>query len=303
MHYGATLPPPLLDGRGRVLLTRSQQHTSSKHPCLVFTGALRRSKAALNTYGASLLASPQVTVSSSSTPQHNKDLGQIRIKRKARAARMAGQVQLALRVLLDGLQQYPQDCHLIGAAASAAAKLGDASQAFQILSPALQAQPHNVHLLTAAAQAHLSSGNVAAARQCLQTAAATQPNNAVILQCWGVLEASCGNLETAINLYKQSVAVDGYHVPTYVAWARLQAERGRVREARSLHQQGHQADPQHAPNLHVSADTRMSRCVLQRRHPDSYVICPVVCHSRNYQSHGLLSKLPCQHTTDASMNS
>lgn len=173
------------------------------------------------------------------------------IKRRAKAARLSGNPQLALQLLLGGVQRFPHDMHLVTAAASAAAKLGDADLAFELLSPALQEKPHNVHLLTAAAAAHVAAGNTAAAKQCYERAAAAQPTNAVVLTAWGVLEAAADNAAAAVKLFRQAVAADPQHAPAYVAWARLEAERNRPWEARPLHQQAHQRCPGHVPNLHV----------------------------------------------------
>jgi Flp pilus assembly protein TadD len=186
------------------------------------------------------------------TGRRRPHAAQVDIKRKAKAARLSGNPQLALQLLLDGLECYPQDMHLVCAAASTAAKLGDADLAFELLSPALQQQPHNVHLLTAAAAAYTAAGNHAAARQCYQRAAAAHPTNAVVLTAWGVLEAAGDNPAAAVGLFKQAVAAAPSNTAAYVAWARLEAARGRPWEARSLHQQAHKHCPGHVPNLHVS---------------------------------------------------
>jgi tetratricopeptide (TPR) repeat protein len=178
---------------------------------------------------------------------------QYKIQRKAKTARLAGNTELALQLLLEGLECYPQDMHFVCAAASAAAKLGDAELAFKVLSPALQEQPHNVHLLTAAAAAYTAAGDHAAARQCYQRAAVAQPTNAVVLTAWGVLEAAGDNPAAAVGLFKQAVAAAPNKAAAYVAWARLEADRGRPWEARSLHQQAHKHCPGHVPNLHVSS--------------------------------------------------
>eukprot|EP00775_Hariotina_reticulata_P007017 gene7017-7231_t len=159
---------------------------------------------------------------------------------------------------MHGLQQYPDDYHLVAAAASTAAKLGDAAQALHILSPALQEQPHNVRLLTAAAAAYSAQKDFAAARRCYHLAAATHPTNYIVLSAWGVMEASVGNTAAAVSIFKQALAIKPAHVPAYVAWARLEAARGRVKEARHLHQQAHLVAPRHVPNIHVWAELESS---------------------------------------------
>jgi len=180
------------------------------------------------------------------------------IRHKARTARLSGNLQLALRILLDGVQQYPHDYHLIAAAASTAAKSGDAAQALHILSPALQEQPHHVRLLTAAAAAYSAQKDFTAARRCYQLAAAAHPTNHIVQSAWGAMEAAAGDGAAAVRMFQQALANQPAHAPAYVAWARLEAARGRVKEARHLHHQAHLVDPHHVPNIHVSPSHRCS---------------------------------------------
>lgn len=187
----------------------------------------------------------------------------ILIRRRARAARRAGNAQLALDILQDGLQQHPGDGHLTVAAASAAAKLGLANDALQLISPLLQQQPNNPQVLTAAAAAFRAKGDLSTARRCYEAAAAAAPTNEVVLQAWGVLEAAAGRADAARALFRQAVAVRPQHMAAYVAWAQLEGQAGNVAAARSLHRQAHDINPMSATNLHVSSQA--VECHLARK--------------------------------------
>jgi Tfp pilus assembly protein PilF len=188
-------------------------------------------------------------------PSQAPSFDAIQIRRRARDARRAGNPQLALELLEEGLQQYPNDAFLAVAAASAAAKLGAADHALQLLSPFLQQQPNNANVLTAAAAAYRAKGDLSTARRCYHSAAAAAPTNEVVLQAWGVLEAAAGQSDAARALFRQSAAVQPRHMPAYVAWAQLEVQAGNVQAARSLHQQAHNINPLSVPNLHVSGLT------------------------------------------------
>lgn len=101
----------------------------------------------------------------------------------------------------------------------------------------LQNCPNNVHLLQAFGVLEHRAGDRAAARKLFARGLAVDPNNAYVCQAWGLLEQRVGNKDAARRLFKSSVGHRA-NPEVFGSWASLEAQEGNNAVARELLQKG-----------------------------------------------------------------
>lgn len=185
---------------------------------------------------------------------------QIHLKRRAKAARLAGRTEDALQLLIQGTERFPNDTHFLVAAASLLSKLGRHRDAAHLLRRTLQLAPGNQHALTAAAIAAATRRNQRAARALFARAVAASADSgappaaaAVPLQAWAVMEAEAGAVDAARRLFARARDAMPSHGPIYTAWGKLEASEGDSDRARAIFKQGASRGARHAPLLHAWA--------------------------------------------------